>query len=192
MKTRITIKSVSKHLLCVAMVVFTFARVSAQDEETYLDHHAKVDMTVTGFGISYELPVSPKTLLKAEAGFGGGYEISFNGYRYLWNILNPSEYFNLHLKYYYNRDIRYDKGKTLQYNSGNYLGVHTKYVTSSLWKNDKYTGQVLLLGFHYGLQRRLFQNLALEFYLGPGVGYNLSKTVTPYLDTNLKISYIFF
>jgi hypothetical protein len=83
MKTRITIKSVAKPLLSVAMVVFMFAHVSAQDEETNLSHHAKVDITVIGFGISCELTISPKTLLKSEAGFGGGYEMNFNSYRYL-------------------------------------------------------------------------------------------------------------
>jgi hypothetical protein len=189
-KTTITIKSVAKPLLCAAMVAFMFARVSAQEAETSLKNLVKIDLAFTGIGVSCELPLSQKTLLKCEAGLGGGYEIYSDRYRYLWDITAPSAYFNLHGKYYYNRAARLEKGKTLQFNSGNFLGFHAKYVTPSLWIDNNYNYNALLAGFHWGFQYKIGKHWSYEFYIGPGIAFDMSETATPFLDTNIKFSYI--
>jgi hypothetical protein len=189
-------------LACIGVA----GQVFAQDD-IELKRQAKIDLGLSGLGISYELPLAKKFLLEGAAGLGTGYDMH-NDMAATLNLAAPSAFFTLHGKYYYNRAKRLEKGKNLDFNSGTFVGLKVKYATPNLWNDDDGSSYVyfgpnrnsdtFLAAVHWGFQYKIGKHFAYEFYVG--LGYATSYVTyyylysrwdnTLYLDANIRFSYL--
>lgn len=172
-------------LFCLYSVV-----LSLRGQEDNVTNQGRIDLSLSGLSIAYELPVSRKVAFEAAVGLGAGYDVSDGGYSYHYYLDDPSAFATLGVKYLYNRPKRVEKGKSLDYNSGNYWGVKAKYATTTIINDFNY--ETMLFGIHWGVQRRLSNHISYGFNLGIGYGFDLSEykgVGSLFPDCNIRISY---
>lgn len=183
-------------LIIISILLIFFSPILAQnkvDKEytRYLKTLGKVDLGLSGLGLSLETPVSDQVLLEFAAGLGAGYKVD-EDFRYRLYFNDPAVFGSAHMKYYYNQQSRVDRGRPVSYNAGNFFGIKAKYTSPTLWEQQ--TWHTMLVGFHWGLQRKIGKYFLYQFDVGIGVAVDLenknSHHITPFPDLNFRISYV--
>jgi hypothetical protein len=160
--------------------------------ENDLEKLVKLDLGLRGIGITYEPKLSNKMSIELSGGIGGGYDISFQEFTYLWNLLDPALYVIVNPKYYYNKNKRQAKGKSTALNSGNYIGLGIKYTSRGISESTN-VWDALLFNLHWGMQRTLGQRWTFNAHAGVGYAIdatdlsNSSGTIYPALDLRLDM-----
>lgn len=187
MKYKLTIIGI---LLVISVLPF-FAQDESKVSKRYLETLGKVDLGFSGLGLSLETPVSDKILLELAAGLGAGYRVD-EDFRYRMYFDDPAAFGSVHMKYYYNQQKRVDRGRPVSFNAGNFFGIKAKYASPTL--DEKKTWHTMLVGVHWGMQRKMAKYFLYQFNVGVGLAIDLeqknSNHITPFPDINFRVSYV--
>lgn len=153
-----------KTLVALALVLFTVASVSAQ-EETAPTNVWRVNFLNPG--VEYELPVMKNSTISANVGVGyGASHPNLTPYASGW-LYMLAPYVDLQCKYLYNIQRRAQNGKNTEYNSANYIGLRMLSRGKALKSNFTRTRDFdVALGPVWGLQRA-YGKFHLLFSAGP-------------------------
>lgn len=178
--------------ILLLIVSAIFSQEIGEQRSKYLKTQGKIDFGFSGLSLSLETPVSNKVLLEFAAGLGAGYKVN-EDFKYRMYFDDPAFFGSAHMKYYYNQQDRVDAGRPVSYNAGNFFGIKAKYTSPTL--KDQKTWHTMLIGFHWGMQRKMGKYFLYQFNAGIGAAVDLedktSTHVTLFPDLNFRISYVF-
>ena len=156
----------------------------------FLSNIFKANMSISGFDLSYELPVKSDVLLETQAGIGAGYKIS-SDFVFVYHLHEPSLYAGVALKYYYRANRRNLK---MNYNNDFFWSFKMKYISKAIDGNDT-TWQTAFLTTDWGIQKKLYNRFSYQFTIGLGFAYDIDRHTDDYFtvfpDVNFKIAYAF-
>ncbi|MCC8146798.1 MAG: hypothetical protein LIO93_10275 [Bacteroidales bacterium] len=192
-------KTIKKKVFLLGLLLIALS-VHSQDENsemvsiTSLERLIRLDLGTGGLGLSCELPLAEKLTLESGLGFGPGFQLDSEHFRFKPNFDDPSLYMTLHCKYYWDREKRYKKGKTLANNTGSFFGAQVRYNSSNFFSDldGDPVNNIIFTNVHAGCQHLLSDKFVCTVYLGIGGAYEpywSEFRVYPAID--VKFSYLF-
>lgn len=161
----------------------------AMKQKSLLENILSVNLSFTGLGLSYQLPVSGDVLIEIESGLGASYKIN-QDFEYRMRINDPSFYASLSVQYFYNIDKSKVK-KNFKNNNGNFWGFRSKFVSKSIVKYKD--SNTFFLSSNWGLRRNIYKNFSFEFIMGVGAAVDFTHkqdyNFTIFPEFNFKLSY---
>ncbi len=103
--------------------LFLFASLTSMGQSETTELQKVLRVNILSPGIEYEMPISEKATIAANAGVGIQGTYLHLDYKNSGTTYYIAPFIDLSYKKLYNREARLSKGKNLDYNSGNYWGM---------------------------------------------------------------------